>query len=72
MVPSPHLKMTSQGFQVNPVLPIPAIQWKLVSGGRTVEDPLQAKSNLEKVDQTREYYTNKTIHFVRKTYPKFS
>jgi hypothetical protein len=64
--------MTGQGVEVGPVLFIPAIQRKLASGGRTVEDPVQAKSNLEKVDQTREYYTNKTIHFMRKTYPKFS
>jgi hypothetical protein len=62
--------MTSQGAQVDPVLLVMAKQRKLANGARTVDDPVQVKSKLAKVIQTRKWHTNQIIHFMRKRYPK--
>jgi hypothetical protein len=61
--------MTSRGAQVNSVLLVTAKQRKLANGARTVDDPVQIKSNLAKVIQTCKHHTNKFTHLMRKRYP---
>lgn len=58
-LPTSYIKMTSRGAQVDPGSLVTARQRKLANGARTVEDPVQSKSNLEKVNQTHEYRTNR-------------